>query len=142
MIHALYNLRHLAADIVRWATPADGASLADGGFVIAWAAPWRVTFISADVTTFGDREAVTVTVISSGATFYRSHMLPPRLPALTLCTYDTDEDAERGYCNGGCVLRPHKFWTDRGPAAVCQRHGCNVAGTGDRCNDGECAGRD
>ncbi len=58
------------------------------------------------------------------------------------CTYDTDEDAERGYCNGGCVLRPHKFWTDRGPAAVCQRHGCNVAGTGDRCNDGECAGKD
>lgn len=58
------------------------------------------------------------------------------------CTYDTDEDAERGYCNGGCVLRPHKFWTDRGPAEVCQRHGCNVAGTGDRCNDGECAGRD
>ena len=51
------------------------------------------------------------------------------------CTYDTDEDAERGYCNGGCVLRPHKFWTDRGPAAVCQRHGCNVAGTGDRCDD-------
>lgn len=42
-----------------------------------------------------------------------------------------------GYCTGGCVTRPHS-WSASG--ARCTRTGCNVAGTGDPCNDGNCNG--
>lgn len=45
-----------------------------------------------------------------------------------------DEDV----CNGDHIERPHRF--DGKP--VCQRSGCRVMGTGDRCNDGECEGSD
>lgn len=59
------------------------------------------------------------------------------------CTYDNDEDAEKGYCNGGCITRPHVFWrSGYGGTGVCQRTGCNTAGTGDPCNDENCYGRD
>ena len=51
---------------------------------------------------------------------------------------DCDED-EDGYCTGACLVRPHK-WSASG--ARCTRTGCNVAGTGDPCNDGNCEGRD
>lgn len=44
------------------------------------------------------------------------------------CTPDED-----GYCTGGCVTRPHT-WSPSG--ARCTE--CNVAGTGDMCNDGNC----
>lgn len=44
------------------------------------------------------------------------------------CTPDED-----GYCTGGCVTRPHT-WSASG--ARCTE--CNVAGTGDMCNDGNC----
>lgn len=50
------------------------------------------------------------------------------------CTPD-----DSGYCSGGCVTRPH-VWSASG--ARCTRTGCNVAGTGDTCNDGNCHGRD
>jgi hypothetical protein len=42
-------------------------------------------------------------------------------------------------CEGECVSRPHR-WSPSG--ARCTRTGCNVAGTGDRCNDGNCEGED
>jgi len=48
-----------------------------------------------------------------------------------------DEDDD-GYCTGACILRHHK-WNAGGR---CTRTGCNVAGTGDACNDGNCEGRD
>lgn len=53
------------------------------------------------------------------------------------------EDEE---CDGECIERPHQFrrgdpttgWGVFSP--ICQRNGCNVMGTGDRCGDGECEG--
>jgi hypothetical protein len=42
-------------------------------------------------------------------------------------------------CAGECITRPHK-WSPSG--ARCTRTGCNVAGTGDPCNDGNCEGED
>ena len=56
------------------------------------------------------------------------------------CTYDDESDADNGYCNGGCITRPHLYRNFRGMTQVCQRTGCNVAGTGDACNDGNCEG--
>ena len=44
------------------------------------------------------------------------------------CTPDDD-----GYCTGGCVTRQHT-WSPSG--ARCTE--CNLAGTGDMCNDGNC----
>jgi hypothetical protein len=50
---------------------------------------------------------------------------------------ECDED-EDGWCTGACITRPHAW--NRG--GRCTRTGCNVAGTGDPCNDGNCSGRD
>lgn len=50
------------------------------------------------------------------------------------CTYDDDSE----WCNGGCITHPHK-WNAGGR---CTRTGCDVAGTGDACNDGNCEGHD
>lgn len=60
---------------------------------------------------------------------------------------DTHPDDVRGdctpgpddYCTGGCITRPHA-WSASG--ARCTRTDCNVAGTGDPCNDGNCLGTD
>lgn len=40
-------------------------------------------------------------------------------------------------CEGECVTRPHR-WSPSG--ARCTRTGCDVVGTGDPCNDGNCEG--
>lgn len=60
--------------------------------------------------------------------------VPDTFSELGDCTPD-----DSGYCSGGCVTRPH-VWSASG--ARCTRTGCNVAGTGDPCNDGNCHGRD
>lgn len=60
--------------------------------------------------------------------------VPDTFSELGDCTPD-----DSGYCSGGCVTRPH-VWSASG--ARCTRTDCNVAGTGDQCNDGNCHGRD
>jgi hypothetical protein len=46
-------------------------------------------------------------------------------------------------CDGECIERPHQWrYGNEGQffSPVCQRTGCKVMGTGDRCGDGECEG--
>jgi hypothetical protein len=65
------------------------------------------------------------------------------------CSHDrevdsgADQDYEEG-CDGSCIERPHIYTYGEGrfSSPVCQRNGCNVMGTGDRCGDGECEGGD
>ena len=52
--------------------------------------------------------------------------------ALGFC--DSDED---GKCSGACVTRPHLWSVAR---TRCIRDFCNVMGSGDPCNDGNCEG--
>lgn len=67
-------------------------------------------------------------------------------PRVCILTGAPDEDPEDctthdHECDGDHIERPHRFWTYSGKyAPVCQRSGCNVMGTGDRCGDGECEG--
>jgi len=56
-----------------------------------------------------------------------------------------EEDEDRNGCNGACITRPHRwrYGNERQfSSPVCQRSGCNVMGTGDRCGDGQCLGED
>jgi hypothetical protein len=55
------------------------------------------------------------------------------------------DEIEDDECDGDHIERPHQWWYGGADgrqfmSAVCQRSGCRVMGTGDRCGDGECEG--